>query len=224
MGQLVFLVGKSGMGKSTSLRKLNPDETVIINTDQKALPFKKFNDKYNDQKGNYSKTSDVAQVIEKLKEAHKNSAVKSVIIDTWSRIMTDAVMHPSFRASKGFEKWTKMSGSQYDLLNIINEKLRDDIIVYLLAHPETHYDEDGFARERIAVQGKQLEKFAPESFSSIVLYAEVKKTPGQPNRHVFRTISSGSDTCKTPLEMFDDEEIDNDLTLVESAIRDYYGL
>jgi hypothetical protein len=57
-----------------------------------------------------------------------------------------------------------------------------------------------------------------------VLYAEVKKTPGQPNRHVFRTISSGSDTCKTPLEMFDDEEIDNDLTLVESAIRDYYGL
>jgi energy-coupling factor transporter ATP-binding protein EcfA2 len=224
MGQLVFLVGKSGMGKSTSLRKLNPDETVIINTDQKALPFKKFGEKYNEERGNYSKTSDVAQVIDKLKEAHKNPNVKSIIVDTWSRIMTDAVMHPSFRASKGFEKWTKMSGSIYDLLNIINEKLRDDIIVYLLAHPETHYDEDGFARERVAVQGKQLEKFAPESFSSIVLYAEVKKTPGQPNRHVFRTVSSGSDTCKTPLEMFEEDEIDNDLTIVESAIRDYYGL
>ena len=55
MGQLVFLVGKSGMGKSTSLRNLNPDETVIINTDQKALPFKQFNLKYNEEKRNYKK-------------------------------------------------------------------------------------------------------------------------------------------------------------------------
>jgi ABC-type ATPase with predicted acetyltransferase domain len=224
MGQLVFLVGKSGMGKSTSLRNLNSDETVIINTDQKALPFKKFMESYNEEKGNYIKSSDIETVISKLKEAHKNSGIKSIVVDTVSRIMTDAVMHPNFRASKGFEKWTKMSGSIYDLMSIINEKLRDDIIVYLMAHPETHFDEDGFARERIAVQGKQLEKFAPESFSSIVLYAEVKKTPGQPNRHIFRTISSGSDTCKSPLEMFDEEEIDNDLVIVEKAIRDYYGL
>ena len=50
MAQLVFLVGKSGMGKSTSLRKLNPEETVIINTDQKALPFKQFGEKYNEDK------------------------------------------------------------------------------------------------------------------------------------------------------------------------------
>jgi hypothetical protein len=224
MGHLVFLVGKSGMGKSTSLRKLDEKETYIINTDQKALPFKRFAEKYNDKNANYSKTSKVEDVIGILKACHKNDKIKTIVIDTWSRIMTDAVMDPNFRASKGFEKWTKMSGGQYDLLNIINEKLRDDVIVYLMAHPETHYDESGFAAERIAVQGKQLEKFAPESFSSIVLYAEVKKVPGQPNRHIFRTVSSGSDTCKTPLEMFEEEEIDNDLTVVNSAIREYYGI
>lgn len=39
MGKLIFIVGKSGMGKSTSLRNLNPDETVIINTDQKTITF-----------------------------------------------------------------------------------------------------------------------------------------------------------------------------------------
>lgn len=224
MGQLVFLVGKSGMGKSTSLRNLNPEETVIINTDQKALPFKQFSLKYNEEKRNYRKTSDVNIVIATLKKVNDLSNVKTVIIDTWSRIMTDAIMNPSFRAEKGFDKWSKMAAAQYDLINFINDSMREDIIVYLMAHPETHYDDAGFSSERIGVQGKMLERFVPESFSSIVLYAEIIKTPGQPNRHVFRTVSSGSDTCKTPLEMFEDTNIDNDLVLVNQAIREYYGI
>ena len=224
MAQLVFLVGRSGMGKSTSLRNLNPEETVIINTDQKALPFRQFNQKYNEEKRNYRKTSDVNTVISTLMKVNKSENVKTVIIDTWSRIMTDAIMSQSFRSEKGFDKWSKMAASQYDLINIINDSMRDDIIVYLFAHPETHYDEAGFASERIGVQGKMLERFVPESFSSIVLYAEIIKQPGQPNRHVFRTVSSGSDTCKTPLEMFEDSEVENDLVLVNQAIREYYSI
>jgi hypothetical protein len=157
-------------------------------------------------------------------KVNKNENVKTVIIDTWSRIMTDAIMSQSFRSEKGFDKWSKMAASQYDLINIVNDSMRDDIIVYLFAHPETHYDEAGFASERIGVQGKMLERFVPESFSSIVLYAEIIKQPGQPNRHVFRTVSSGSDTCKTPLEMFEDSEVENDLVLVNQAIREYYSI
>jgi len=224
MGQLVFVVGKSGMGKSTSLRNLNPDETVIINTDQKALPFKQFNQKYSEEKRNYKKTSDVNAVITTLKKVNALENVKTIIVDTWSRIMTDAIMNPNFRAEKGFDKWTKMASAQYDLINFINDGMRDDIIVYLFAHPETHYDESGFPSERIGVQGKMLERFVPESFSTIVLYAEIIKTPGQPNKHVFRTISSGSDTCKTPLEMFEENTINNDLIEVNQAIREYYSI
>jgi hypothetical protein len=224
MAQLVFLVGKSGMGKSTSLRNLNPDETVIINTDQKALPFKQFNLKYNEDKRNYRKTSDVNIVLATLKKANDLTNVKTIIIDTWSRIMTDAIMNPGFRAEKGFDKWTKMASSQYDLINFINDSMRDDIIVYLLAHPETHYDDAGYASERIGVQGKMLERFVPESFSTIVLYSEIIKQPGQPNKHVFRTVSSGSDTCKTPLEMFEENAIDNDLIIVNKTIREYYSI
>ena len=224
MAQLVFLVGKSGMGKSTSLRNLNPDETVIINTDQKALPFKQFNKKYNEDKRNYRKTSDVAIVLNTLQKVNKLENVKTVVIDTWSRIMTDTVMSQKFRAEKGFDKWSKMAANQYDLINFINDSMRDDIIVYLMAHPETHYDDSGFASERIGVQGKMLERFVPESFSTIVLYTEIIKAPGKPNRHVFRTISSGSDTCKTPLEMFEEDNIDNDLVNVNNSIREYYSI
>jgi hypothetical protein len=138
--------------------------------------------------------------------------------------MTDAIMNPSFRAEKGFDKWTKMASAQYDLINFINDSVREDIIVYLFAHPETHYDDGGFSSERIGVQGKMLERFVPESFSTIVLYAEIIKNPGQPNNHVFRTVSSGSDTCKTPLEMFEEATIPNDLVEVNKSIREYYSI
>ena len=224
MGQLVFLVGKSGSGKSTSLRNLNSDETVIINTDQKALPFKNFRLNYSEEKRNYRKTSDVSIVLATLKKVNELPNVKTVVVDTWSRIMTDAIMNPSFRAEKGFDKWGKMAAAQYDLINFINDSMREDIIVYLIAHPETHYDDSGFSSERIGVQGKMLEKFVPESFSTIVLYAEIVKTPGQPNKHVFRTVSSGNDTCKTPLEMFEENEVENDLIAINETIREYYSI
>lgn len=223
MGQLVFIVAKTGMGKSSSLRNLDENETMLINSDMKALPFKQFGLKYNEAKGNYIKTSDMGEVINKFKEAHKNPKIKTIVLDTWSHLMVDAVMHPSFRAEKGFDKYGKFAAAQYDLINLVNDKLRDDIIVYLFAHPETHYDESGFSTERIGVQGKMLEKFVPESFSSIVLYGEIIKAPGKQNEHVFRTVNS-NDTCKTPMEMFEENQIPNDLTIVNKAIREYYGI
>lgn len=222
MAKLVFIVGKSGMGKSTSIRNLDSDKTVIINSDQKDLPFPKFSTNYNKEKGNYLQTSSVEDVMTKLKEVQSDDNITTVIIDTWSRMMTDGVMAPSFVRNKGFEKWGNFSFSHYKLINIINEKLRDDLIVYLMCHPETVHDETGFPRTEIAVQGKQIKKFFPESFSSIVLYAESVKSPGSPVQFVFRTVNGGDDTCKTPMGMFEEENIDNDLVIVNKAINEYY--
>ena len=137
MGKLVFVVGKSGMGKSTSLRNLNPDETVIINTDQKPLPFKKFEEKYNEGKGNYLKTSDVSEVIKKLKEIHKNPKIKTVIVDTWSRIMTDAIMNPSFRAEKGFDKQYGARPLKRAIQRYIEDSLAQEIVNSKLSEGDT---------------------------------------------------------------------------------------
>jgi len=223
MGQLVFIIGKSGSGKSTSIRNLNSDETIIINTDQKALPFPKFNSKYNDEKGNYLKTSDTSLVVSKLKEAHKNPNVKTIIIDTLSRLGTDYIMSSGFRNEKGFDKWNRLSANIYDIINIINDKLREDIIVYVFAHPEQISDDFGGASERILMPGKQLNNFVLESFSSIVLYTEVLSVHGQPNEYTFRT-QVRNDTAKTPIDMFDEVNIPNDLEVVSQAIKEYYEL
>ena len=224
MAQLVFIVGKSGMGKSTSIRNLNPNETFIGNADQKALPFRKFSEKYNSEKGNYFNTSKTSEMVDMFKIAHKNPEIKSVIVDTWSRVQSNYVMDPEFRKEKGFDKYSRFAAAQYDLINLINDKMREDIIVYMFAHPEIHYNESGLSVERIAVQGKALEKFVPESFSSIVLYTEIQKIHGEPNKHVFSTTNSGSNSAKTPMGMFEEEYIDNDLVIVDKAIREYYGI
>lgn len=224
MARLVFVVGKSGMGKSTSIRNLNPDETVLINSDQKDLPFPKFKQKYNEEKGNYLQTSNIDKILAKLREIQSNEKIKTIVIDTWSRIMTDEVMSKDFRnASNGMKAWSNMAFKQYTLLNIINEKLRDDLVVYLFCHPDIVYDESGFPKMQISVQGQQLKRFVPESFSSIVLYAEASKTPGQPLDFRFRTVSSGEDTCKTPMGMFEEETVTNDLVEINKIISDYYS-
>lgn len=223
MGQLIFVVGKSGSGKSTSLRNLDENSTLIINTDQKALPFRNFKEKYNEAKGNYLKTSDIASVIAKLKEAHKNPAVKTIVIDTVSRLGTDFIMSPAFRAERGFDKWNKLSGAIYDLINIINDRLRDDIIVYLMGHPDTIQDDMGMSSHRLSMPGKQLDKFMLESFSSIVLYTEVAKNPGKGNEYFFSTLCNNN-TAKTPMGLFEEELIPNDLTEVNKAVQDYYGI
>ena len=57
-----------------------------------------------------------------------------------------------------------------------------------------------------------------EGLFSIVLMAV---TDGK--KHEFITQSDGTNTCKSPMDMFP-YEIDNDLKYVDSTIREYYGL
>ena len=47
MANIVMLLGKSGTGKSTSIKTLNPKETIVINTLKKRLPFKGSAGMYN---------------------------------------------------------------------------------------------------------------------------------------------------------------------------------
>ena len=222
MAKLIYVVGRTGSGKSASLRNLNPLETVIINSDANPYPFKGFEKNYNDVNKNYLVSSDPKMIMKVLKSLNDRKEIKRCIIDTWTRTMTDYVMSPEFRKESGFDKWAQLSGTQYDLISLINNGLRDNLIVYLFAHPESYYNESGLLAEKISTPGKQLEKLVPESFSSVVLYTEVTFMPGKDPEFYFRTKNNGADTCKTPIGMFKDTLVPNDLNDVESIIREYY--
>jgi hypothetical protein len=63
------------------------------------------------------------------------------------------------------------------------------------------------------------EKCPVESLFTIVIRAMLIN-----GRHIFSTQNNGSDTCKSPIDMFPEQHIDNDLAAIDRNITDFYGI
>ena len=115
----------------------------------------------------------------------------------------------------GFQKFTDIGQRFEQLIAFIIEQVPDDTIVYFLHHVET----DASGRLKAKTIGKMLdEKLTVEGLFSIVLLARSEK-----GRYWFQTQSEGYCTAKSPMGMFE-PEIDNDLHMVDTIIRDYYEI
>lgn len=92
-----------------------------------------------------------------------------------------------------------------------------------MAHPIEYNDEYGMTQLKIGTQGKMLEQRIPESYSTIVLYTQMVKEPGKTDpEYTFRVNNFA--TSKSPLGMFPDKNIPNDLGLVDKYIREARGI
>lgn len=201
MGIGVLVLGHSGSGKSTSMRNCTPDRFGVINVQSKPLPFKSELKTYN--------TDDY----EKITKALFESKAPSIVVDDSQYLMSHEFMR---RASEqGYQKYSFIGTNFFKLLEAIR-KLPNDKIVYLMHHIES----DEFGREKAKTVGKMVDNYiVVEGCFSIVLKA-VADNKG----YFFRTKTNGADPIKTPLGMFADEQIDNDLLLVDNTIREYYGI
>jgi hypothetical protein len=116
----------------------------------------------------------------------------------------------------GYQKYTQIAKDFKLLVDTITKETSPDTLVYFLHHTEK--DSDGFVHAKTS--GQLINNWLTfEGLFSIVLMAKAVE-----RRHVLVTVSDGTNTVKTPMEMFKDDEIDNDLTIVDKAIRDYYEL
>lgn len=219
MGSVCIIAGKSGTGKSTAGRNLDPATTLWINSDKKDLPFKGWLSKYNKEAGNYMKTTGIAQILQVMRAIpERASHIKNIIVDTINRVMTDKVMKD--RNIKGFDKWTDLSGGIYDIIQFANENLPEDTTVFLLCHIDEGFSEMGTQYKKVQTAGKQLDKIVLESMSSIVLFTHVKHSEGK-NEYFFETQTDGISTAKSPEGMFEEFLIPNDLKLVADSIINY---
>lgn len=88
MANAVIVLGKSGTGKSTSIKGLNPKETVILNVLGKRLPFKGSNSLYNKENKNLFQVDGHQDVNDMLVNIGKSAShVKNVIIDDCIYVM-----------------------------------------------------------------------------------------------------------------------------------------
>ena len=201
MAIIVMVYGQSGTGKSTSLRNFKPEDVCIVNVSGKPLPFKNKHKTFN--------TDDYMAVDAAIKKA----PAKSIVIDDATYLMTGEYM----RTAKvtGYQKYTDMALNYYTLVKAASA-LPADKIVYFMGHSDT----DANGNEKFKTIGKMLdEKVTLEGMFTIVL-----KTVVTDGKYQFSTRNSGQDTVKTPLGMFNDVLIDNDLAMVDKTIREYYGI
>ena len=213
MGITTIILGDSGTGKSASLMNLDPDNTLLIQSVKKPLPFKSQKWKYltKEVPGNIivtDKANDIVSAIQKTKR-------EIIIIDDAQYIMANEFMRRVLDNETGnsaFQKYNEIAKNIWDILNAANHI--EGKRVYILSHTQT--DEAG--KTKIKTIGKLLdEKIVIEGMVTIVLRTAVIN-----DNYVFRTKNSGSDTTKSPIGLFDDETIPNDLAVVDKAIKDYY--
>lgn len=216
MGVSCMILGESGRGKSRSIKNLNPEETLVIKSINKPFPFKSVGweaiTKEN-PKGSVYVTDNYDAIKRALLGAEKLGK-KVVVIDDAQYLMANEFMNKS--AVKGFDKFTEIAKNMWELITTANEKIPDDIRVYFLQHTES--TSDGGTKAKTI--GKMLdEKITLEGMVTIVLNAEKENS-----NYFFTTQNNGSNTCKSPEDMFSEFRIENDLKSVDDAICEYYGL
>ena len=207
-----MVLGQSGTGKTTSLRNFNPVDVLLIQCIKKPLPFRSPGWKTRQclkSEGNVIQTSDPA-LIEKIM---RQSPQSIVVIDDYQAVLVNELLLRS--TEKGYDKFTDIARNAWNLFNTAGD-LADNRRVYILAHTQT----DDFGHTKMKTVGKMVDQtLVPEGYFTIVLRTEVIN-----NNYRFSTQTNGQDCCKSPIGMFQDYHIENDLSKVDEAISTFYGI
>lgn len=215
MGTATLILGESGTGKSTSLINIDPAQAILIRPVGKPLPFKSNNWVKWDTENktgtvvSTDKSSSIVKVIERAMGYGKSI----VIIDDFQYVMSNEFMRRS--EEKSFDKFTEIGRHAWDIIKAAQDA-PDDLRVYFLAHTE----ETQMGRVKMKTIGRMLdEKITVEGMFTVVL-----RTLTRDEQFFFTTKNNGADTVKSPMGMFETNEIDNDLAFVDKTICEYWGL
>lgn len=201
MSILTMIYGQSGSGKTSALRNFTNDEVAIINVSGKPLPFRSSlkilsSNDYNT----------ILSWLPKIKQP-------SIVIDDATYLMVDQFM--AYSQVKGYEKYNIMA---FNFSNLIEaaRSLPEDKIVYFMGHSEQADD----GREHFKTIGKMLDNYVTLEGK----FTTVLKTVVKDGSYYFATHNNGYDTVKSPIGMFEEDLIPNDLKMVDDVMREYWEI
>ena len=120
----------------------------------------------------------------------------------------------------GYQKFTDFAKNIY-LTGTKFKDMRDDLTVFYLTHPEKTENIEGDARFKAKTVGTLVDRMIViEGLFTIVLYGKAKRT-GKELSYFFETQTDGQTPAKSPIGMFSDIRIPNNLEVVRKAILDY---
>lgn len=222
----IAVVGKSGTGKSSSygefpelgIKGLDSKETVIINVAGKDLPFRGWKKKYSgklSEGGNYLESSDSDQISKAITYLNTNRKdVKNVVIDDGQYTMAFEFMRRA--KESGYGKFADIGVNMAKITNAAKEA--NNLKVFFLWHPDQDRDM-GFKMKTV---GKMVDDYLNlEGLFTVVLYSRVTKgTENKPN-YEFVTNNDGEYPAKSPIGLFPELYIPNDLGIVVDLIDKY---
>lgn len=226
--QTLCIYGESGHGKTTSLRNLNPETTFIISTTGKPLPFRGWKKNYiplsidketKEISGNYYISSNWEQILKILKMINlKMSKIKVVVVDDMQYILSYEFVD---RATEvGYSKFSELAQHLMEILRY-SEQMRDDCTMCFLTHCENTGTEID-PKYVIKTIGKLLsEKVTLEGLFTYIFFAKTEE--GEDDRMQYKLVTNNDGKClaKTPMGMFEELEIDNDLNEILKVIKEY---
>ena len=218
MSIATMVLGQSGTGKSASMRNLNPADTLLIQAVKKPLPFRSAGWGYYNKDANPAGNIVVSDQAGYIVKSIQGTGRKVVVIDDFQYILANEFMRRVLDKETGnaaFAKYNEIARSAWDILMAAGSAA-DDKRVYILGHTQ----EDDAGRIKAKTIGKLLdEKITIEGLLTIVLRTAVIN-----EQYLFSTQNNGSDTVKSPMGLFEDPHIPNDLKAVDDAICSYYGI
>lgn len=224
MAQSTLIIANSGSGKSTSMRNLDPKETFIINPANKTLPFKGWKKNYKliskeNTKGNMSNVCSANGIIKCMKHVNDNMPhIKNLIIDDWQYM--SAFEYFDRAHEKGYDKFTQIATNLASVARMPTQ-MRDDMYVFFMTHSE-EVDINGVKFVKAKTVGKMIDNsLTLEGLFSTVLFGVVKKLEDGSIKYGFETQTNGENSCKSPMGMFDESFIPNDLQYVIDCMKSY---
>ena len=202
MGVAILVLGKSGSGKSTSLRNFAPDEVGIFNVLGKPLPFK----------GGARFPQFTQPGYDDIRAALHRNERRAYVVDDSTYLMQNENFERA--KEKGYEKFTDMALHFQQLIGAAISTDSDTIVYFL-----HHVDENADGSEKVKSIGKMLEeKFCIEGACPVVIDCRVID-----GEHRFVTRNDGMNLAKAPMDSLPDE-MDNDLKAVDTMLREYWGM
>lgn len=239
----IVLAGFSNSGKTTSLRFLPPESTMIINVNVNKDPsfpgFKKKFEKFHavevkdkdgktvmraDGKpkkkyvGNYYKSDDYNKISTVIRLVGKNPRFKYLVIDDINFLMGADIMDKI--TDKSYDKFSGFAKNYTGIIDQV-KALRDDLDVVIVSHVMKEEFNDGTVKTRMMSVVKSIDKYKPlDAQFDYIIYAEYLVDDITGNiRYVYRTRKEGDDSCRTVYGVFKDKYIEPNVLKVLQRIH-----
>lgn len=212
----ILIVGQTGSGKSTSLRNLPRDKTAILNAELKPLPFKKAKFALD---GNIKS---VNNLVVAMSAAEKDKKIEYVVLDSMTMYADGPVNKQFINGADGYEGWKNYKNHIVEIIERMKNSSKRYIVIALEERAED-INKIGICSAKLqgSLKGGGLESHFTIVFRSMKI-DDIESKNGVSYKFATNQIPGEKITAKTPMEMFEDLYIDNDVVEIYNKIDEYY--